>query len=118
MRILVIDGEPETAASCHRIFGDEHEVVEARTGFSALDLLAIGRPFDIIFCELVLPDMTGIEVHRRLIDSSPRSASRIIFVTDDRKANAPFLASVPNLNVDKPLVPSSLRQAVRDAGMR
>jgi CheY-like chemotaxis protein len=118
MRILIIDGEPELAATCHRLFGEENEVVEARSGFSALDLLAIGRPFDVILCELALPDMTGMEVHRRLEESAARSASRLVFVTDDLKQHQAFLAKVPNMHVEKPVVPSSLRQVVRDAAMR
>jgi CheY-like chemotaxis protein len=118
MRILIIDGEPELAAACHRLFGGEHEVVETRSGFAGLDLLAIGRPFDVILCELALPDMTGMEVHRRLQEASPRSASKLVFVTDDPKQHQAFLAAVPNLQVEKPIVPSALRQVIRDAGMR
>ena len=118
MRILAVDADLELAEACRRVFATEHEVVEARSGFVALDLLAIARPFDVILCELELPDMPGKEVHRRLLESSPRSASKFVFVTDDPNLHKTFLASVPNPHIDKPLVPSTLRQVVRDAGMR
>jgi CheY-like chemotaxis protein len=118
MRILTVDVDPDLASTVSRVFGDEHEVVAVRSGFAALDLLAIGRAFDIVLCEVELPDMPGEEVHRRLVESAPRVAKKFVFVTGDAKAHKAFLSKIPNPYLEKPLVPSTLRQVVRDVGMR
>jgi CheY-like chemotaxis protein len=118
MRILVVDGEPDFATACERTFEKEHEVVSARSGFAALDRIAIGRPFDVILCTVALPDMTGIEVHRRLAACAPGVAGRMVFVTDDVKAHRAFFESVRSSWLEKPVAPSALRQIVRDLGLR
>jgi CheY-like chemotaxis protein len=114
MRILVVDRDSAVAEACEKAFQNENEVVTARSGFHALELIAIGRAFDLVLCELSLPDLTGPEVHRRLIASSPRTASKMVFITDDAKAAQGFLQTVPNMFLEKPLVATALRQVLRD----
>jgi CheY-like chemotaxis protein len=118
MRILVVDRDSTVADACEKAFQNEHEVVTARSGFHALELIAIGRAFDLVLCELSLPDITGPEVHRRLMGSSPRTASKIVFITDDAKASHTFLQTVPNIFLEKPLAATALRQVLRDVTLK
>lgn len=118
VRILVVDDDSTVASMCEQAFPNEHDIVTVSSGFRALDLIAVGRSFDVILCELRLPDMTGMEVHKRLVDCAPRTAGKIVFLTDDAKAYKAFLDSVPNMYVQKPVLSSALRQLVRDASLR
>lgn len=69
-RILIVEDDPLLAASLKRALGYEgHDITIAGDGLTALDL-ARHRPPDLILLDLMLPGMDGIEVCRRLRDSS------------------------------------------------
>lgn len=69
-RILIVEDDPLLAASLKRALGYEgHDITIAGDGFTALDL-SRHRPPDLILLDLMLPGMDGIEVCRRLRDSS------------------------------------------------
>jgi CheY-like chemotaxis protein len=118
VRLLIIDADPAVASACERIFEGEHEVVQLDSGLVALELLAIGRAFDVILCDLDLPDLKGADLHARLVASAPRVAPKIVFMGDDPTPHQSFLDSLPNMFAKKPLGPRELRQLVRDAAMR
>ncbi len=69
-RILIVEDDPLLAASLKRALGYEgHDITIAGDGLTALDL-SRHRPPDLILLDLMLPGMDGIEVCRRLRDSS------------------------------------------------
>jgi response regulator of citrate/malate metabolism len=71
IRALVVDDD-FMAASVHRSFAERVPgftvVGEATTGAQALELIARLRP-DLVLLDIYLPDMSGIEVMRRLRES-------------------------------------------------
>jgi two-component system, OmpR family, KDP operon response regulator KdpE len=65
-RILVVDDEPQILRALRVVLRDAgFEVVPAETGVEALDRAAV-RPPEAAIVDLMLPDMDGIEVTRRL----------------------------------------------------
>jgi two-component system KDP operon response regulator KdpE len=65
-RILVIDDEPQILRALRVLLRDAgFEVVPAETASEALDLAAV-RPPQAAIVDLMLPDMDGIELTRRL----------------------------------------------------
>lgn len=118
MRILVIDSDPQTATVVESTFAKEHEVVSATSGFVAIERIAIGRAFDVILCDLDMPDLSGKEIHRRLLESAPQTASKMVFLVSDPKANKPFLDGIKNHFVARPVVPAALRETVRAMSLR
>lgn len=113
-RILVIDDDRElldTYESLLRL--DGHVVTTTDRAGAALDQLAHGS-FDVILCDLRLPDMSGAafltEVQRRW----PLLAARIIFATGDvgRAESVAFLARVQNTVLVKPFRAEDLAQAI------
>jgi DNA-binding NtrC family response regulator len=72
-RILVVDDERSITEALGLILGEHgHEVSTAGSGAEA-DALLAGRPFDLIFTDLRLPDVTGIELLRRVKGDTPET---------------------------------------------
>jgi len=82
----------------------------------ALEWLRQGAEYDVILCDIMMPQMTGIAFHEELKKLRPRDAERIIFVTGGAftAAASEFLDRVPNLRIDKPFDPIHLRNIVND----
>jgi CheY-like chemotaxis protein len=40
-----------------------------------------GELFDLILCDLMMPEMSGMDLHRRLLQSAPDQAAKITFMT-------------------------------------
>ena len=65
-RILVCDDEPQIVRALKVILRDAgFEAVAAATGEEALDLVAV-RPPQAAILDLMLPDLDGVEVTRRI----------------------------------------------------
>lgn len=79
-RVLVAHGEPRLAALLREALGDDHEVVLVHSGREALRML-IEDNFDVFLCELVLPDVHGIEIYEQLLGDRPEQAQRMVFLT-------------------------------------
>jgi len=93
---------------------DHHDVVSCRRASDALARIQGGERFDAILCDVMMPEMTGIELHEELKSLAPDQAKRMVFVTGGAftQAARTFLASVPNPCVHKPVDAQSLRDAV------
>jgi signal transduction histidine kinase len=114
-RVLVIDDEPAICAAIKRVLAPEHEVVALTSAREARDRIARGERFDVLLCDLMMPDVTGMELHADLIALAPGQAERMVLLTGGAftpGANE-FLSKVPNLRVEKPFDPASLRALVR-----
>jgi two-component system KDP operon response regulator KdpE len=65
-RVLVVDDEPQIRRALRLVLrANGYEVSEIGTGEGALDALVI-QPFDLMILDLMLPDLDGVEVCRRL----------------------------------------------------
>jgi DNA-binding NtrC family response regulator len=64
--LLLIDDDPGAAGLLHEVFTEAgYDVASAGTGEEGLRLAA-GRAFDAVLCDVLLPDIDGVEVLRRL----------------------------------------------------
>jgi PAS domain S-box-containing protein len=114
-RVLVVDDEKLVIRAVKRILSADHEVVTLVSAAEALALCASGEEFDVILCDLMMPDMTGMDLHRELTRVAPEQASRMIFMTGGAftpKARE-FLSEVPKEHLEKPFDPANLRAIVR-----
>jgi CheY-like chemotaxis protein len=113
--ILVVDDEPLIGASARRLLSAEHDVVVVHSGEAALCALASPRSFDVVLCDLMMPGMTGIELHQALVRSRPELAERMVFVTGGAFTGAAedFLERVDVRRMDKPFEPHALLAVVR-----
>ena len=116
-RILVIDDEPLIGSLISRVLGAAYEVVTVVQGRAGLDLLQTGNAFDLVVCDLMMPDLTGMDVHAELLARQSRHAQSMVFLTGGAFVGhaGQFLAGVPNQCLEKPFLADELRAAVRDA---
>jgi len=114
-RILVIDDEELVVRSVKRILSKEHDVVATVSAAEALRLCAGGEKFDLILCDLMMPDMNGMDLHHELSRVVPEQADRMIFVTGGaftEKARR-FLSETPKEHLEKPFLSANLRAIVQ-----
>ena len=112
-RILVIDDEPSIRNALRRVLHG-HEIVEAGSGERARAILEADQRFDVILCDMMMPEMSGMDLHRWLEEDKPELARRLVFVTGG--AFTPhakeYLDRVANLRVDKPFDATNLQKLV------
>jgi CheY-like chemotaxis protein len=80
-RILVVDDEPLVGAVIQRLLSPPHEVIAVTQAREALSLIGAGARFDVILCDLVMPEMTGMDLYGQLLASHPDQAKRTVFMT-------------------------------------
>jgi PAS domain S-box-containing protein len=80
-RILVVDDEPLVGMAVVRLLSGAHDVEPRTSAREALELLSGGARFDLILCDLMMPDMSGIDLHAALRESQPEQAARMVFLT-------------------------------------
>ncbi len=116
-RILVIDDEPLIGSLIARLLGARFDVVSVTRGQVGLDLLLAQDDFDLLLCDLMMPELTGMDVHAALEARQSPHAATMVFLTGGAfvgKAGE-FLARVPNPCVEKPFLAEELRSAVHGA---
>jgi len=122
-RILVIDDEPSVGTVMRRILSPEHDVTVLVRADDALVLLTQGAQFDVIFCDMMMPEMTGTDFHEALEASRPDLVDRVVFISGGAMTDRTrrFLDDERRARLDKPfdleavrgLVASRLRSAAR-----
>jgi PAS domain S-box-containing protein len=120
-RVLVIDDDPMVASAVRRTLSPDHEVITSTRSDEALEMLRRGERFEVILCDVMMPNMTGVDFWQELDRFLPEETRKIVFLTGGAFATQArqFLDSIPNLHLDKPFVPDQLRTIVRarvDAG--
>jgi PAS domain S-box-containing protein len=115
-RILVVDDEKVVATAVRRVLAHDHEVQILTSAQEALRRIGEGERFDLILCDLMMPIMTGVELHSALSRTAPDQAARMVFLTAGAftaRARA-FLEEVPNARLDKPFELATLRALVQE----
>src|SRR5690606_11389138 len=79
-RVLAIDDDPMILRSLKRVLNG-HDLTLMSGGQEALDVLARDKSFDIILCDLMMPNVTGMDVYHQLSSQEPELARRIVFLS-------------------------------------
>jgi len=115
-RILVVDDEPLVGDVIQRLFGLRHEVVTVTRAADALTLVGAGARFDLVLCDLLMPDMTGMQLHDQLMAQFPDQARRTVFMTGGaytERARA-FAAQRSHRILTKPVDAREIEKVLRD----
>jgi PAS domain S-box-containing protein len=115
-RVLVVDDEVHLANTMRELLAAEHDVMAVTGGSEALGTLRSGTEFDVIFCDLTMPGVTGMDLYRRVREEKPGLERRIVFMTGGAftPRAAEFLASVDNRRVEKPFDMALVERIVRE----
>ena len=79
--ILVVDDTPANLSLMSTLLKDTYKVKVANRGERALEIAASDTPPDLILLDVLMPDMDGYEVCRRLKAQSTTKDIPIIFIT-------------------------------------
>jgi PAS domain S-box-containing protein len=112
-RILILDDEPQVASVLARMLR-VHHVTVVNQASEALKLLASGNHFDVIFSDLMMPQMSGMEFYDQLARQHPDVVGRVVFLTGGAftPAALAFLERVSNHRLTKPFEPESIEAIV------
>jgi CheY-like chemotaxis protein/two-component sensor histidine kinase len=115
-RLLVVDDDHAVAAAIGRMLARDHDVTVVHRAIDALALIQRGERFDVILSDLMMPEMTGADLHAALLALAPEQAAAMVFVTGGAftPSARSFLASVPNPVLEKPFDLKALRQILDD----
>lgn len=115
-RILVIDDDAAVAKMIVHILRAAHDVVTEASPRSAVARLRAGDRYDLILCDITMPEMSGIEVYEALAAQDREIASRVAFMTGGGLSmeEDSFLSDVGVPRLQKPFRPAELRTRVRE----
>ncbi|HET9620065.1 MAG TPA: response regulator, partial [Kofleriaceae bacterium] len=118
----LVDDEPMIAQTMERLLRKDYDITLALCGQDALDHVAGGARFSAIVSDVMMPNMTGIELLEQLRELAPDQGRRMIFLsggafTAQTRGQLDQLGA-PQL--EKPVTAKDLRACVRqmidDAG--
>ncbi|HKY40050.1 MAG TPA: ATP-binding protein [Polyangiaceae bacterium] len=103
-RILIIDDEPLLGQTLRFAFQEKHDVEVAASGRAALEKLATDSNFDLVLCDLMMPDVSGEHVYRAVSEHSPGLLPRFVFMTGGAftERAQEFLAHFDGHQLEKP----------------
>ncbi|RZI81260.1 MAG: response regulator [Rubrivivax sp.] len=79
--ILVADDSPQNIELLSRVLGQEYRIKVATSGEKALKIAYSDEPPDLILLDIMMPDLSGLEVCQRIKSNPDRRRIPIIFVT-------------------------------------
>lgn len=115
-RILIVDDSPtvrQFLAACLTPLAAE--LAEASTGLEAVEKLSI-QPFDLVFLDINMPDMDGVEVVAFLKSHPSLARVPVVMVTtrSDPALRDRLLAQGVNRYITKPFEPDQVLEAARE----
>jgi CheY-like chemotaxis protein len=113
--VALIDDEPSVLVALQRLLGPFHEVKTFTEARLALDALPGLKP-DVIFCDVMMPEMSGTEVYHRLRTSHPMLAERLVFMTGGAFSESArdFLDEAKRPVLDKPFTAEGVRRMANE----
>jgi CheY-like chemotaxis protein len=80
-RVMLVDDEPLVAHTMERLLRRDYDITVALCGQEAIEHINKGVRFDAIVSDVMMPNMTGIELIEELRRVAPDQADRIIFLS-------------------------------------
>ncbi|MES2936077.1 MAG: adenylate/guanylate cyclase domain-containing protein [Pseudomonadota bacterium] len=80
-RILVVDDTPDNLYLMCALLEDQYDVVTAESGKAALEMASSAQPPELILLDIMMPEMDGYEVMRRLRQNPATIGIPVIFLT-------------------------------------
>jgi PAS domain S-box-containing protein len=113
-KVLVIDDEPMITTVVRRVLKSHHDVVIEHAAAAALARISAGERFDAILCDLMMPEVNGMDVHDELARIAPEQLARTTFMTGGAftERARQFVDRLGDRVIAKPFLPADLIAAV------
>ncbi len=117
-RVLIIDDEPRVCRTLERMLRASYETTTVNSGREALDLLEHDRRFDVIVCDLLMPDVTGVDIYETMTARYPLLAERTVFITGGTftETTSAFVRRTDRPVVLKPFDITDFREVIDSVG--
>lgn len=115
-RVLVIDDEPAIGRLIRNLL-PQHEIDVVGSAELGLARLRGDDAFDVVVCDVMMPDLSGMDVYDVLCEEKQHElARRFVFITGGAftERASTFLARVPNRRLDKPFAIGDLELAMAE----
>jgi CheY-like chemotaxis protein/two-component sensor histidine kinase len=112
--VLVVDDERAVGRSIQALLAPEIEVTHVTRGSEALAKIAAGERYDVVLCDVMMPEMSGIELYLELHRRDPSLARRVVFLTGGAFTDQArdFLAQADHPPLEKPFTEGQLRATI------
>jgi DNA-binding NarL/FixJ family response regulator len=112
-RVVLADDHPHVLAAFGRLLGSSCDVVgSVSNGHDAVEAVMALRP-DILVADLMMPDMDGLEVCRRVKHAAPEIAVVIVTAFDDAQVQKVALEAGASAFIPKHIAADALECTVR-----
>ena len=113
-RILVVDDEPLVGTVIQRSLQGHHQVDFVPSARAALERLEAGQQFDVVLTDLLMPEMSGMDLYREILLRDRRLAEKMVFLTGGAftPAASDFLAREAVECVEKPFEIEAIRAVI------
>jgi CheY-like chemotaxis protein len=113
-QVLIIDDDALVASTVRRALGRDHDVIGLNDPAEAARRIVSGGQFDVIFCDLMMPNVTGMDLYEQIAELAPAQAARMIFMTGGAFTTQAqdFLETTKNAYIEKPISLEKLRDLV------
>jgi signal transduction histidine kinase len=116
-RVLVVDDEAPIGRLVSRMLAAEADVVALTSAHAALSKLEAREHFDVVLCDLMMPELSGMDLYEAIRVARPEVTKNVVFMTGGAftSRSREFLASSGARTIDKPLDAKALRSLVAQA---
>ncbi len=113
-RVLVVDDDAMVGIALSRLLLPDHDVTALTAARAACERIVRGERYDVIFCNVMMPFMTGADFHAEIERTVPEQAERIVFMTGGpfTPAARDFLDHTHAIRVEKPFDTHMVRSVV------
>lgn len=114
-RIVIIDDEALLAETFGSWLEDDHDVAVFSDPVAGLAALRSMDRCDVIFCDLMMPKLNGMQIYESLRDDGNGLEKRIVFISGGAfiPKTIEFLKTVPNHRLEKPFTIMEVNSAIQ-----
>ncbi len=79
-RVLIVDDEPTVARALKRALGRRYDVDVAGDARAGLELI-VAWPYDVVLCDMLMPEMDGLTFANELSVHDPAMLDRLVMMS-------------------------------------
>lgn len=110
---MVVDDQLTLARAIKRMLVD-HDVTLAASAREAIGKIEGGDRFDVIISDLMMPELSGMDLHDAIAKLAPDQVDKMVFMTGGAftPSARDFFEHVPNPTIEKPFDKAALLSVI------